>query len=392
MRVFAAALLGAFLIMQTGPCAGGAANFAGISIAGAPDHGIFDPSIASDGSGKLYMSLSGVAATVPGGSFDSLAVRTYLAMSGDQGKSWQLAGVINPETQVMLKHEAAPHRGVWQSEVSTLAFDPYAPEQSRWKLIWHQYLAINGERKFDHGWMAYKEAASPEKLAAAKPVKLFAGEAYKSEDNNPAGGLGAPIAGAPVNMAHKLAPALEHCVLLSEAGMLAKPDALYMSMLCFKPKLLGLLGAYHHVILLKCARPCEAAKPGAWSYVGTLLSPEDAEDLGVEKLSASDLFSEGGRDFLTVSPVGNKPVPDAYKGCLVFRFADLAKGRVERDAKGHPSPAVSLAMDKESFNGACAFLPAGPNKGMVIGRISFMQTGGKPDAAFHIFHSNVPVR
>ena len=79
-----------------------AATFLEIAITGAPDHGIFDPSVASDGTGKLYMSLSGVASTTPGGSFGTAAVRTYLASSGDQGKSWKLSGVINPDIAVTL--------------------------------------------------------------------------------------------------------------------------------------------------------------------------------------------------------------------------------------------------------------------------------------------------
>jgi hypothetical protein len=391
MRTVAAVLLGLFLPHLFAPLASAGEavpRFSEITIPGAPDHGIFDPSIASDGAGKLYMSLSGVASTVPGGGFETNAVRTYLASSSDQGKTWRLWGIVNPDVQVKLEEERSPHRGLWQSEVSTLAFDPFAPKPSRWKLIWHQYLAINGDRKFEHGWMAYKEAATPEELATAKPVKLFVGEGYSKADDGPAGGTHTPLPGPAVNQLHKLAPALEHCVFASEAGMLAKPDALYMSMLCFKPKLLGLLGAYHHVILLKCARPCEATRPGAWSYAGTPLTPDDADDMNLEKFSASDLFSEGGSDYLTVSPVGNKPVPDAYKGCTVFRFASLASGRLERGPSGHPAPAASISMDKDSFNGACSFLPAGPAKGLLIGRIEFMKTAAGPDATFHVFRSN----
>ena len=46
-----------------------------------------------------------------------------------------------------------------------------------------------------------------------------------------------------MNKVQKLASALEQCAALSEPGLLAKPDALYLSLICFKPKLLGLLGA-----------------------------------------------------------------------------------------------------------------------------------------------------
>ena len=280
-------------------------------------------------------------------------------------------------------------RGSWQSEVPTLTFDPHAPKELRWKVVWHQYLAVKGDRKFAHGWMAYKEAATPEGLAAAKPVKLFVGNGYDKADDDPAGATHTPIPGPAVNKVHKMAGALEDCIFLSEAGMLAKPGALYMSMLCFKPKLLGLLGAHHHVILLKCARPCEATRPGAWSYAGTVLTPDDAEDLNLRKFSASDLFTEGGRDYITVSPVGDTPVPEAYKGCVVFRFADITSGKVERGGGGRPVAALSASMNKDSFNGACTFLPEGANKGLLIGRIEFVKNTNGVDATFHIFRSNV---
>jgi hypothetical protein len=387
MLTVAVVLLALALLHPFAVCASAgqnSANYPEISIPGAPDHGIFDPSIARNGAGKLYMTLSGVASTVPGGDFNTLAVRTYLASSSDQGKTWQLGGVVNPDVQVNVKGD----RGSWQSEVSTLAFDPHAPKESRWKLVWHQYLAVKGDRKFAHGWMAYKEAATPEGLAVAKPVKLFIGKGYDKDGDDPAGSTHTPIPGSGVNKVHKMASALEDCIFLSEAGMLAKPEALYMSMLCFKPKLLGLLGAYHHVILLKCARPCDATKPGAWSYAGTVLTPEDAEELSMRKFSASDLFSEGGRDYIAVSPVSGEPVPESYKGCVVFRFADIARGEVERGGGKRPVPALTVSMDKDSFNGACSFLPSGPNKGLLIGRVNFYAQGGKPNAAFHLFNTN----
>ncbi len=389
MRTVCAIALGTALCVQTlAPCARAEqadAKLTEIIIPNAPDSGIFDPSIVSNG-GKLYMALSGVRATVPGGSFATNGVGTYLAVSRDRGKSWKLSGVINPEIQVRLGRK--PRRGIWQNEVPALAFDPWAPKQARWKLVWHQYLNINGERKFVHGWIAYKEAATPKALAAAKPMKLFMGWGY-DRVNNDAGGWTRPaIPGPGVNKVRKISRNLKNCFALSEAGMMAKPDAVYLSMMCFKPKLLGLLGASHHVILLKCARPCNATAPGAWMYAGTVLTPDDAEDLGLRKFSASDLFSEGGRDYITVSPVGKVPVDGAYKGCHVFRFADLARGKVERDRDGRPIVAAKVSLNKKSFNGACSFLPVGPAKGLVIGQVEFFLRNKKPDANFHIFNTS----
>jgi hypothetical protein len=360
------------------------AGMSEITLAGAPDHGIFDPSIASDGAGSLYMSLSGVASTTLGGSFGTTAVRTYLASSRDQGKSWRLSGVINPDIGVTLGK--APTVGRWQSEVSALVFDAQAPKQARWKLILHQYLNINGDRKFEHGWIAYKEAETPGALAAAKPVKLFTAAAYDTVNDDTNGWTRSPIAGAGVNKLQQLASALQGCLIVTEPGLLSKADALYMSLVCFKS---GLAGVTSDVVLLKCARPCNAAAPGAWSYAGTALTTADSQALGSGKTSASDLFSHNGKDYITVSPVGDTPVADAYKGCKVFRFADIASGKVERAANGRPSPAAAVSMSTDSFNGACAFLPAGANKGLLIGQIDFVKTTTGADATFHVFRSNV---
>ena len=159
-----------------------------------------------------------------------------------------------------------------------------------------------------------------------------------------------------------------------------------MSQVCFQS---GSAGITTGVVLLKCARPCNAAAPGAWSYAGTALTAADSQALGLGKFSASDLFSDNGMDYITVSPEGTTPVADAYKGCNVFRFANIASGKIERDANGRPSPATAVSMSADSFNGACTFLPAGANKGLLIGRIDFVKTTNGADATFHIFRSNV---
>jgi hypothetical protein len=106
-------------------------------------------------------------------------VRSYLARSQDQGRTWQLVGgVVNPDVEASLDDFPLPHRGRWQSEVTALAFDRDAPQPARWKLFWHQYLNVNGERRFEHGWLAYKEAETPEQLASARPVKLITARGY----------------------------------------------------------------------------------------------------------------------------------------------------------------------------------------------------------------------
>ena len=73
------------------------ARKAEVLLAGAPDRGIFDPSIKGDGR-QLYMTVSGVSSTAAGNSLGVIAVQSYLARSQDQGRTWQLVGgVVNPD-------------------------------------------------------------------------------------------------------------------------------------------------------------------------------------------------------------------------------------------------------------------------------------------------------
>jgi hypothetical protein len=393
-RILAAALtvVVAVFAHAVRTCAGSGsvdAKLTEVLIPGAPDRGIFDPSITTDGSGRLFMSVSGIGSTAEGSSIGANAVRTYLAVSDDQGSSWRLAGLLNPEIEVRLDTAAAPRRGRWQSEVSALVHDAEAPRAARWKLFWHQYLNVNGDRKFQHGWIAYKEAETAEGLAAATPIKLITALGYDPVNDQAAGWTHASISGPAVVRVQDLAPDLAHCAAVSEPGVLDKPDGLYFSLVCYRGSLFGLFGVSTRVILLRCARPCTPTRPGAWSYAGTVLTEDDAKGAGMNKFSASDLFSESSRDFVAVSPVGTVPGKGAYKGCIVYRLADLSKAKIARESDARPHAEAKIGLDRDSFNGACTFLPTGANKGLLIGRVDFAKRQNVVEPTFRVFMTGV---
>jgi hypothetical protein len=297
--------------------------------------------------------------------------------------------VVNPDVEASLDDFPSPHRGRWQSEVTALAFDPDAPQPARWKLFWHQYLNVNGDRHFEHGWLAYKEAETPEQLASARTVKRITALGYDPVNDQSAARTKPPLAGPAVVRVQELHRELASCAAVSEPGVLAKPDALYLALICFRGSLFGLFGVSNQVVLLKCGRPCLATRPEGWSYAGTVLSQRDAQALSMRKFSAADLFAHDGHSFVIVSPVGRVPGEGAYKGCAVFRFEDLATGAVTRDADGRPHREIFVELDKDSFNGACAFLPDGPHRGLVIGQVDFAARRGGTEATFRIFATEV---
>ena len=87
-------------------------------------------------------------------------VSIRLAFSDDNGSTWQDAGVA---VSTFSEHAVGPltvtnpappidagSNGIWQSETSTLIYDPAASEAERWKLLWFQYLHADGTSYFLH--------------------------------------------------------------------------------------------------------------------------------------------------------------------------------------------------------------------------------------------------
>jgi hypothetical protein len=303
-----------------------------------------------------------------------------LAYSDDSGATWRdnLLRVND-----ISEKESQGKAVTWNNEVSSLVYDPDAPIEARWRLFWHHYALIDGDGRFQHGWIAYKAAAAPEQLALAREVKLLGAAGYDPV-NDGEGWTASPVAGPPVIRANELNPALKRCLALSEPGALSTPRGLYLAITCeeltFWPP-----GIHGKVILLDCRRPCDPTAHGAWRYVSTLLGREEAKAWGSDAFSAPDLYSDQGRIYLIVSPGSNRPVPNSYNGCLFFRFADIATGGLER-AGALPQPVGRVVGTPGSFNGACSYRPTVPGAGVLYGEITF--TANRP--YFRLFRQAPP--
>ncbi len=341
-----------------------------ITFAGGGELGIFDPSIARDpGTGRLWMSYSAVDESRFYDPSIYWGVSIRLAYSDDNGITWQDAGVA---VSTFSEHIVGPlpitnpappidadSNGIWQSETSTLIYDPSASEAERWKLLWFQYLHADGTSYFlDYSWLAMKAAATPPELATATAVKLFAGFGLQTNGQNTGAPAFSPIGGPPaihLNSDLTRAPAgvdltdLLTCVF-AEPGLHATNSAVYLSVFCAE------LGptTNHYIEHFRCPSPCDIDNAASWEYLGRVLSPVDAAAAaGSDHFQAPAFVEQNNKTFLMVTPV-DVTVGNRYDGCRVYEFANIDSGELARDGGGDLIEIQQIAGRTGTHHGACA--------------------------------------
>lgn len=130
-----------------------------IEFPGNGENGIFDPALVEDEAGQIWMSYSEVSVSPIAPKL--LHVQTRIAVSADEGMTWDDRGLINPTQPVTLPPPFQDLPAVWEQEVAHLIFNPYAPASQRWQILWHRYMRIYDPDRdaagplFEHGWIAY---------------------------------------------------------------------------------------------------------------------------------------------------------------------------------------------------------------------------------------------
>lgn len=343
-----------------------------ITFTGMGANGIFDPSIARDpASARLWMSYSAVDPSVMWPTLSVDAVATRLAFSDDNGKTWTDSGmIVNSFLDVNLNPPLASplDAGTWVNEVSQLIYDPDAISAEKWKILWHHYLTLNrlpvdDRRRFEHGWIAMRMAATPEGLAAAPEIKLFAGKIYDTGNN---------VTGTPLVQLDTLDPALNSCAVFTGPGMVAAAGALYVSLQCeaFDLTVSPPAPIDRLIVLLKCANgSCGSA--ASWSYQGTVLNKSNADAFGFDDgFADSGLFAAAGSVYLVVTPVQKigAPWPAYYNGCYVFKFADIDAALLQKTG-AQPTLIGAVNGTSGSFNGACGYHASASNSGMLYSEL-----------------------
>lgn len=316
-----------------------------ITFDGAGTLGIFDPSIARDpGSSRMWMSYSAVDQSAFYSPAVYWAVSICLAYSDDNGSSWRDAGhVVAPYTEqrvgpVVDPAIAADSPSLWQSETSSLIYDPGAAAAERWKIIWFQYLHANTMSYFvNYSWIAMKAAATPAGLVSATPVKLFGGFGIKPEGSNTGLPIYSPIAGAPAlqlntDLTKTVGGAnladLDKCIF-AEPGLHASSSAVYLAMFCADATTDPIT---EYLVYFRCSNPCDMTQATSWEYLGRLLTPADAAAAtGEDHFQAPSLVEKGSSIYLIVTPV-NTTSGNLYYGCRVYKLVSIDGNALERDA------------------------------------------------------------
>jgi len=341
-----------------------------VTFAGTGTLGIFDPSVTRDpADGRLWMSYSSVESSVFFATNQHIGVGIRLAFSDDKGVTWTDTGIDVvtfsdttvgplPSVDTMLNIPAASE-GTWQSETSSVVYDPGAPANERWKIIWHQYLIANGISYFvDYSWLAMKMAATPLGLATAPSIKLFGGLALNNAGENIMAPAFSPTGGAPaIQLNTDLSASmgfdvseLNSCIF-AEPGLLATSTALYATIHCAH---LIPLPITVYTILLKCTNPCSITDANAWEYKGRLLTPADATVIGHHHYSAPELVEKAGTYYLIATPVDTSNDDDRYDGCRVYQFTDLDLGILNR-SNGNLVEVQRVDGTVNTHNGACSY-------------------------------------
>jgi hypothetical protein len=303
------------------------------------------------------MAYSGV--TGPAGSG---LVSTHLAFTDDGGLTWCDGGFVNRATTVPREEQPprlAAANGHWSHEVAAIAHDPGASPEARWRLIWHRYLHIEDsdpatdDRRFEHGWIAQRTAATAEGLRTAPESKLFSSAAYHALPEVEAYNDAAP-GGAPERRFDR-DPDLGGCLAFTEPGMLAAGGDLYVALYCFRA------ATDQDIVLVRLSHAT-----GQWAYAGTLLTTRDAIAINpaLVGFNAADLLSVEGTHRLLVSPT----VGAGYLGCIDYEV-DLAAARL-RDLEGDgPDPLHAFPKNPDPGvfqTGACTYDERSP-LGLIVG-------------------------
>ena len=397
-------LAGLFTLIFLSACGGGGgASLASnptsekLTITGAGSLGIFDPSVTRDpNTNRLWMSYSSIEVSNYHPSSTYWAVSIRLASSIDNGVIWQDEGEVAASEETLLgpfepmATITADSEGTWQSEMSSLIYDPGAAAGEEWKLIWLQYLHVGSTSFFaDHAWINLKMAATPAGLTTATPVKLFGGAGLRTDGSNTGSPVYSPTGGTPAiplntgltqTMGGADVTELNLCIF-AEPGLHATNSALYLTTYCADA---ADTPPTEYLVHFRCTSPCDITNAASWEYLGRLLTPADAlATTGLHHFQAPAIVAKNNKHYLVTTPVDTTS-SGPYSGCRVYEFMNIDTNELLRDGSGDLIEIAQANGDTGTHNGACAAF-SGLNGGILLSQFNVANTADK----FTIYKSQV---
>jgi hypothetical protein len=326
-----------------------------LAIVGEPGSalGIYDPS--------LFYPVG-----APGGvlSYSTVApndVHTRVAVSTDNGATFAYvaepnrAAPITVDTVDTTACGASTCAGVLWHEVSSIVADPADPDPNRlFKLFTHSYVSTQNGASLHRQWgyIGVQTAPKPEGPWSAEKKAI----GWRSDSTFSSAGA-AQLAGD--------IPGIADCAILTEPGALTAADGLYLALACAH-----VVGAQPQIQVVLLRSTDSAA---TFRFVSVLVSDADAPclDGALPHVQGPDLFTAGGKAYVTVTPVG--PVthglggdPTGYRGCMTIPIDDLAGGKIARTPTGAPSVARWMRAPDGRFTGPCTYAEGATALGYLV--------------------------
>jgi hypothetical protein len=332
--------------------------------------GIIDPSVEYPaGAAEGFMTYTAVPSPA--------RVHIAIATSDDNGATWRHAGDVTEARPATITTTdtsvcGAPScQGTIAHESSSLVLDPSDPDPARrFKVFVHTYF-FGTAQQFLIGYVAMYTAGAVEGPWAE--TKLFG---WPSSS---------PLSTADVAYDVTTDPALSGlhgCLLVGEPGALVRsPGTIDLALSC-------VTSGGTDIRLLR-----SGDHGRRWSFVGTLLTIQDAAALGAtsSEITGADLFRANGAFHLIATPVGPVDFPDGrdngYRGCIVVSVADLETGQVDR-CENAPVVEASYLGQPGQFVGACSTDAGATASGMLIPVPDLTFTSASP---YQLFASGPPV-
>ena len=291
------------------------------------NNGIFDISIEYDSKGIGWMAYSRVILPK--------YVETRVAKSTDKGKTWKFIKTVNRSKDGYQQLGKKKQKGAWRNETPSLLYDPQDKPHRRWKLFYQRYLSKppykKGKSLFEHGWIAYKYAETPEG-PWSKPIRLFGSKANKCKVD--------------LNTLNK---DLKDNVFYNEIGTIVVDGVIYLSVDSSTTPT-GVGEWRKRKIVLFSSK--DHGK--TWHYVNTLTDFDDAKEFGYLIFTGSSLVREGKKLYLLVTPAGRKGLfvkNRGHDGTYVLEFDDISKAKLKRDKNNNLLVHKIIKPDPEMHSG-----------------------------------------